>query len=108
MPVRCRIAPATRAVRCLERAKDVATEQLLERFLVVEEALAALGGRRAEQAADVLRQSQRAFERYLAEQCNGLVSMLADGAATGLACETDLLRQRTRTPEAIDLGTTRL
>ena len=97
-------AGETRVVRCLEYAKQQATEQMLERFLEVKEALTALGGRRAEQADDALKQSQRAFERYLADHCNGLESMLGDGSAAGLACETDLLRERAKTLEAIDLG----
>jgi uncharacterized protein YecT (DUF1311 family) len=97
-----------RVVRCLERAREVATEQMLERFLEVQEGLAGLGGRRAEQATDALKQSQRAFERYLAEQCHGLESLVAQGAATALACEIDLLRQRAAKLEAIDLGTQRL
>ena len=97
-----------RVLRCLERAKEVATEQMLERFLEVKQALEALGGRRAEQAADALKRSQRAFERYVAEHCHGLESLLADGAAPALACETDLLRQRATTLEAIDLGAERI
>ena len=101
-------AGGERVVSCLERAKEVATEQMLERFLEVKQALEALGGRRAEQAADALKQSQRAFERYLAEHCHGLEALLADGAAPALACETDLLRQRASTLEAIDLGAERI
>jgi uncharacterized protein YecT (DUF1311 family) len=97
-----------RVVRCLERAKETATEQMLERFLEVKQALETLGGRRAEQAADALKQSQRAFERYVAEHCHGLEAMLADGAAPALACETDLLRQRATTLETLDLGAERI
>lgn len=93
-----------RVVRCLERAKEVATEAMLERFLEVKQGLDALGGRRTELAAEALKQSQRAFERYIAEHCRGLLSMLGEGAAPALACETDLLRQRAAALEAIVAG----
>ena len=97
-----------RVLRCLERAKEVATEQMLERFLEVQQAVTALGGRHAEQAAMALKQSQRAFERYLAEHCHGLETLVVEGAAAALACETDLLRQRATVLETIDVAPERL
>ncbi len=97
-------ASDARVVRCLERAKEAATEAMLERFLEVKQALDALGGRRTEQAAEALKQSQRAFERYLGDHCRGLATMMSEGAAAALACETDLLRQRAAVLEVLAAG----
>ena len=59
---------------------------------------------RASSAVAALRTSQRDFERYVEGQC-GFVHDLAGGGALGvsaaLACETDLLRQRTATLQSL-------
>ena len=91
----------SRVVFCLRNAKQAATEQMLERFLGVEQTITALGTE-AGRAREALKQSQRAFERYLLEHCNGLQGLITAGEAASLACEADLLRQRTDTLEALE------
>jgi uncharacterized protein YecT (DUF1311 family) len=84
-----------RVLACLRGAHAAATDEMLESFLGAEQSFAALGAREAERAGAALKQSQRAFERYVLEFCHGVAATLANASeATVLACETDLLRQR--------------
>jgi len=81
---------------------------MLERFLDVEQALVALGEEAKERAGAVLKQSQRAFERYVLDHCNAAQSMLAAGSeAAMLACETDLLRQRAQALQLLQIAARR-
>jgi len=97
-----------RVLACLHQAREAATEEMLEQFLGAQQALTALGAGQSTHADAALKQSQRAFERYVLEHCHGVQAVVARGEAAGLACETDLLRQRASTLEALELGTNRL
>ncbi|HXF47550.1 MAG TPA: lysozyme inhibitor LprI family protein [Burkholderiaceae bacterium] len=86
---------------CLKRAKQLATEEMLEAFLDVERAAAATDAPEAARAA--LKQSQRAFERYIFEHCRGAQAAFAPAEAAALGCETDLLRQRAQALIALEV-----
>jgi uncharacterized protein YecT (DUF1311 family) len=84
---------------CIQLAQRVASDDMLEAFQSVERQARAL-----EEAADrddvvaLLRSSQREFERYVEAQCGFVFALFDSGNGAGqaaLACETDLLRQRT-------------
>jgi uncharacterized protein YecT (DUF1311 family) len=96
-----------RVLACLHLAREAATEEMLEQFLGAQQAIATLGAQSTDASA-ALKQSQRAFERYVLEHCHGVQAMVAHGEAEGLACETDLLRQRASTLAALELVTDRL
>ncbi len=99
---------ATRAqaelMACLQSAKRLAAERMLESFLAIEQKFGrqpaeAAGGR----SSALLRQSQRDFERYLQSHCL-LAQQRAVGAAAGpaaLACEVDQLRARAAALEVL-------
>jgi uncharacterized protein YecT (DUF1311 family) len=86
---------------CLRRAKQLATDDMLEAFLDVERAAAALDS--PQLAREALKQSQRAFERYIFEHCRGAQAAFAPAEAAALACETDLLRQRAEALGALEV-----
>lgn len=93
-------------VPCLRGVREAATNEMLERFLDVDQALTALGEEALERARELLKQSQRAFERYVFEHCNGAQSMMSAGSeAAMLACETDLLRQRAHALQDLEIAT---
>jgi uncharacterized protein YecT (DUF1311 family) len=84
---------------CIQLAQSLASDDMLATFQKVEQQARALEkatGR--ESAVALLRTSQRDFERYVEGQC-GFVHALFDSGTgadqAALACETDLLRQRT-------------
>jgi len=83
---------------CLNSAKKVATDAMLEEFVAVSRSLQELEsvtGRVGAEAA--LKQSQRDFERYLASHCQLVLRAFDSGTGAGqaqLACEVDLLRER--------------
>jgi uncharacterized protein YecT (DUF1311 family) len=87
---------------CLRRAKEAATEAMLEAFLDVQRAAAALDAPQI--AREALKQSQRAFERYLFEHCHAAQAAFAPAQAAALACETDLLRQRAEALAALEIA----
>ncbi|MCX8004798.1 MAG: lysozyme inhibitor LprI family protein [Burkholderiaceae bacterium] len=89
-------------VPCLRRAREAATEEMLAAFLDVQRAAEAAAAPEAARAA--LKQSQRAFERYLSEHCHGAQPAFAAAPAALLACEVDLLRQRAEVLQALDIG----
>jgi len=91
---------------CLREARDAATDDMLEQFLGIEQAIAGLGDE-ASAARGALKRSQRAFELYVLEHCHGLQLVLA-GEAASLACEVELLRQRAETLETLDFGGARI
>jgi len=90
---------------CLNAAKKAATDAMLEQFLAVERSLADLeqvtgrGGKVAQ-----LKQSQRDFERYQHAHCQVVLRAYDSGGGAGqaqLACEVDLLRERTAALKAL-------
>jgi uncharacterized protein YecT (DUF1311 family) len=94
-----RLAPTRMEVTpCLEAGRKAMTDAMLEQFLAVDQALAALekaSGRGGKVAA--LKQSQRDFERYLQSHCQVVLRAYDSGtgaAQAQLACEVDLLRSR--------------
>jgi len=94
-----------RVVSCLRGAREAATNEMLERFLDVEQAFVVLGEESKGRASAVLKQSQRAFERYVLDHCNAAQSMLSAGSeAAMLACETDLLRQRAEALQTLEIA----
>jgi Lysozyme inhibitor LprI len=98
----CRGATSTPAelMACLQSARRVASDRMLESFLTVEQRLGrqdAAG--RAERSRAMLKQSQRDFERYLQAHCQ-VALRLPGGAAAATACEVDQLHARSA---ALDL-----
>ena len=96
---------AAEVARCLQLAQSTASDEMLGVFQDVERRLGQRGPAPVRDAAvAALRTSQRDFERYVEGQC-GFVHDLAGGGALGvsaaLACETDLLRQRTATLQSL-------
>jgi uncharacterized protein YecT (DUF1311 family) len=92
-------------VPCLRDAREAATDEMLERFLDVEQSLVALGDETVERGRSLLKASQRAFERYVLEHCHAAQSLLSAGSeAAILACETDLLRQRAQSLQALEIA----
>lgn len=87
---------------CLKRAKQLATNEMLEAFLDLERAAAALDSPELARAA--LKESQRAFERYVFEHCQSAQTAFAPVQAAVLACETDLLRQRAAALGALEVA----
>jgi uncharacterized protein YecT (DUF1311 family) len=100
-------ADPSRILACLRQAREAATDEMLEQFLGVEQTIAKLGEGESALASGALKQSQRAFERYVLEHCHGLQGPLA-GEAASLACEIELLRQRGGTLEALEVAADRI
>lgn len=96
------------ALTCVRQARSAATEEMLEHFLGVEQAIGAADTDAAKRARAALKQSQRTFERYVLDHCHGLHGLLAGGEAALLACETDLLRQRASALQALEGATNRI
>ena len=96
---------AAQVLLCLRQARQAATDAMLESFLAAEQKVAALGEPASDQVRGAFKQSQRAFERYLSEHCH--TALTAGSEAAGIACETDLLRQRAGTLEALEIPTRR-
>lgn len=98
----CRGATSTPAelMACLQSARRLAGDRMLESFLTVEQRL---GGKdaaaEAERSRALLKQSQRDFERYLQAHCQ-VALRLAGAAPAATACEVDQLRARSA---ALDL-----
>jgi uncharacterized protein YecT (DUF1311 family) len=96
----CYVRAATRldVTPCLNAAKKVATDAMLEEFLAVSHALQKLESMTGRPGAmATLKQSQRDFERCLLSHCLLVEQSFASGGGAGqaqLACEVDLLRQR--------------
>lgn len=82
---------------CIRLAQRQASDDMLDAFATTQQRVRAIGGVDGELAA-ALTESQRDFERYVQGQCTFVHALfaragIADLAA--LACETDLLSQRT-------------
>ena len=103
-----KVTEPARLLLCLRQAREAATDDMLEHFLGVEQAIAALNAAQSGTASAALKQSQRAFERYVLDHCHGVQSLLAPSEVANLACETDLLRQRASALEALELKTDRI
>lgn len=93
---RARTGAQAELMACLQAARRLGADQMLESFLAVEQRLGRLEadpGRERSLAA--LKQSQRDFERYQQAHCQ-LARWLAGSAAgpATLACEVDQLRAR--------------
>jgi uncharacterized protein YecT (DUF1311 family) len=85
------------AATCIRLAQRQASDEMLEAFEATQRRIRALDGGDGALAA-ALTESQRDFERYVQGQCTFVHAVfaragIADWAA--LACETDLLLQRT-------------
>ncbi|MEW5880283.1 MAG: lysozyme inhibitor LprI family protein [Pseudomonadota bacterium] len=93
---------------CIRLAQRQASDDMLDAFATTQQWVRAIGGVDGELAA-ALTESQRDFERYVQGQCTFVHALFARAGVAdlaALACETDLLLQRTAVlRSAADSGT---
>jgi uncharacterized protein YecT (DUF1311 family) len=103
-----RHSDAAQWATCIRLAQRQASDDMLDAFATTQQRVRALGGVDGELAA-ALTESQRDFERYVQGQCtfvHAVFSRAGIGDLAALACETDLLLQRTAVLRSFaDIGT---